>query len=188
MPRQASYRQGVKTMRWRILALLSALLVGLVVLTVVVHAAADYDHRNLADQLGAQKITMPTAAAVKGMDPADIAALTPYFGQPMTTGAQAEAYANHYIGVHLKDMGLTYSEASAQARANPNNAKDAALVTTVFQGTMLRSSLLQAWGWGQVGDYAALGSWVLASLSLVVLLALLFELFVAPRYPQTALK
>src|SRR4051812_2477462 len=125
-------------MRWRILALLSALFVGFVILTGVIHAAADYDHQNLADQLGAQKITMPTAAAVTGMAPADVAALTPYFGQPMTTGAQAEAYANHYIGVHLQEMGLTYSEASAKARANPSDAKAAALVQTVFQGTMLR--------------------------------------------------
>ena len=175
-------------MRWRILALLSALFVGLAVLTGIIHAAADYDHRNLADQLSAQKITMPTAAAIKGMDPADVAALTPYLGQPMTTGSQAEAYADHYIGVHLRAMGATYSEASALARANPTNAKDAALVQTVFQGTMLRGSLLQAWGWGQVGDYAALGSWVLAALSVVLLLALLFELLVAPRSPRTALK
>src|SRR5579872_4495500 len=100
-------------MRWRILALLSALFVGLVVMTVVIHVAADYDHRNLAEQLGAQKITMPTAAAIKGMDQADIDALTPYLGQPMTTGSQAEAYANHYIGVHLREMGVTYSQASA---------------------------------------------------------------------------
>jgi hypothetical protein len=85
-------------------------------------------------------------------------------------------------------MGLTYAQASAQARANPTNAKDAALVQTVFQGTMLRGSLLQAWGWGQVGDYAALGSWVLAVPALVTLPALLFEVFVAPRYSQTALK
>jgi len=175
-------------MRWRVLALLSALFVGLGILTVVVHAAADYDHKNLSDQLSAQRITMPTAAAIKGMAAADVSALTPYVGQPMTTGAQAEAYANHYIGVHLREMGLTYSEASAQARANPNNAKDAALVQTVFQGTMLRSSLLQAWGWGQVGDYAALASWALAALTFVTFLALLFEVFVAPRYPRTALK
>src|SRR6185312_6412476 len=110
-------------MRWRIIALLSALFVGLGILTMVVHTAADYDHKNLSDQLGAQKITMPTAAAIKGMDAVDVSALTPYLGQPMTNGAQAEAYANHYIGVHLREMGLTYSEASAQARANPTNAK-----------------------------------------------------------------
>jgi hypothetical protein len=177
-------------MRWRVLVLLSALFIGLVVMTVVVHAAADYDHKNLSDQLSAQKITMPTAAAMKGSgvtDPADVAALAPYEGRPMTTGAQAEAFADHYIGVHLRNMGKTYDQASSYARAHPKDTAAAALVQTVFQGTMLRSSLLQAWGWGQVGDYAALGSWVLAVLALVVLLALLFELFVAPRSPKTAL-
>jgi hypothetical protein len=175
-------------MRWRVLVLQIALLVGLVVLTVVAHAAADYDHQNLSDQLGAQQITMPAAADIKGMDPADVTALTPFVGQPMTTGAQAEAYADHYLGAHLRAMGVTYSQASAAARQHPTDAKAAALVETVFKGTMLRSSLLQAWGWGQVGDYAALGSWVLAALALVTLLAIVFELFVAPRSPRTALK
>jgi hypothetical protein len=176
-------------MRWRVLILLAGLFIGLVVMTVVVHAAADYDHRNLSDQLSAQKITMPTAAAIKASisDPADVAALQPYEGQLMTTGAQAEAFADHYIGAHLRKMGKTYDEASAYARAHPKDAAAAALVQTVFQGTMLRSSLLQGWGWGQVGDYAALGSWVLAALALVVLLALLFELLVAPRNTKTAL-
>jgi hypothetical protein len=94
-PRKRVVRQGVNEGHRRILALLSALFVGLVMLTGVIDAAADYDHRNLADQLGAQKVTMPTAPAVAGMAPAGVAALTPYLGQPMTTGAQAEAYADH---------------------------------------------------------------------------------------------
>jgi membrane protein YdbS with pleckstrin-like domain len=85
-------------------------------------------------------------------------------------------------------MGVTYSQASAAARQHPTDAKAAALVETVFKGTMLQSSLLQAWGWGQVGDYAALGLWVLAALALVTLLAIVFELSVAPRSLRTALK
>ena len=177
-------------MRWRVLVLLAALFIGLAVMTVVVHAAADYDQKNLKDQLSAQGIVMPVAAAITGSgvtNPVDVAALQPYEGQLMTTGAQAEAFADHYIGVHLAHMGKTYDQASAYSRAHPKDAAAAALVETVFKGTMLRSSLLQAWGWGEVGTYAAIGSWVLAALSLVVLVAFLFELVVAPRNPKTAL-
>jgi len=151
------------------------------------HAAADYDHQTLANQLGAQQITMPTAAALKGMAQVDVDALAPYAGQPMTTGGQAEAYADHYIAVHLREMGKTYSQASAAARTNPKDAQAAALEQTVFQGTTLRSMLLNAWGWSQVGDDVALGSWVMAGLALVTWLAFMFELVVAPRYPRTAL-
>ncbi len=52
-------------------------------------------------QLAVQDITMPSGAALDALPPADKAALEPYAGQPMSTGPQAKAYADHFILVHL---------------------------------------------------------------------------------------
>src|ERR1700733_11827804 len=48
-------------------------------------------------------------------------AMHQYAGQQLTTGAQAETYANHFIANHLKTIGggKTYAQLSAQAQANP---------------------------------------------------------------------
>ena len=44
-------------------------------------------------------------------------------GQLMTTGAQAETYANHFIAVHPKEIGgETYSQLSAESLASPGDA------------------------------------------------------------------
>ena len=41
-----------------------------------------------------------------------------YAGQQLTTGAQAETYADHFIAVHLKEIGggKTYAQLSARRR------------------------------------------------------------------------
>ena len=51
--------------------------------------------------------------------------LEKYAGQQMTTGAQAEAYANHFIAVHLQEIGKgqTYSELSGAAMALPKGRR-----------------------------------------------------------------
>ena len=43
----------------------------------------------------------------------------------MINGAQAEAYADHFIAVHLKAIGggKTYAQLSTQAQADPTNTK-----------------------------------------------------------------
>ncbi|HEY4974212.1 MAG TPA: hypothetical protein VII41_11430, partial [Steroidobacteraceae bacterium] len=70
-------------------------------------------------QLAAQRIVFPPAGspAIKALPAADAAAMTVYAGQTMTTGAQAQAYADHFIRVHLGEIGggLTYSQLSAKA-------------------------------------------------------------------------
>ena len=45
-----------------------------------------------------------------------------YAGQQMTTGAQAEVYADHFIANHLKEIGggKTYAQLSAEAMAQPD--------------------------------------------------------------------
>src|SRR5262249_26446169 len=64
-------------------------------------------------QLSAQKIVFPAANSpeIKALPAADAAAMRVYAGQMMTTGAQAQAYSDHFIAVHLREIGggLTYS-------------------------------------------------------------------------------
>jgi hypothetical protein len=48
--------------------------------------------------------------------------------------------------------GKTYSQLSALSLAQPNNAKLAGLVNTVFKGETLRSMLLNAYGWWKVSQ------------------------------------
>ena len=127
------------------------------------------------DQLAAQKIVFPAKsnAEFKALPAADAAAMGAYAGQPLTTGAQARTYANHFIAVHLSEMskGQTYSQLSAQSQAQPKNTALAGLVQTVFRGTTLRSMLLEAYGFwmfGQIALFAAITSFIGAALLLIL--------------------
>jgi hypothetical protein len=83
-----------------------------------------------------------------------------YGGQLMTTGAQAETYANYFIANHLKAIGggLTYSQLSAKAMANPTDTKLAGQVETMFKGETLRGLLLNAYAFGTMGDIAGIAA------------------------------
>src|ERR1700751_1744063 len=117
------------------------------------HSVISTDVHN---QLAAQKIVFPPASssAIKELPAADAAAMSQYGGQLMTTGAQAETYADHFIAVHLAKIGggKTYSQLSAAALAQPNNTGPATQVATIFKGTTLRGMLLNAYGWWQMGQ------------------------------------
>jgi hypothetical protein len=117
------------------------------------HSVVTTDVHN---QLAAQKIVFPTASSpeIKALPAADATAMKAYAGQLMTTGAQAETYADHFIAVHLREIGggKTYSQLSAAALAQPKNAALAAQVATAFKGTTLRGMLLNAYGWWQMGQ------------------------------------
>ena len=96
-----------------------------------------------------------------------------YAGQLMTTGAQAEVYADHFIANHLKVMGggLTYSQLSAKAIAQPNNVKLAAQVQLMFRGTTLRSMLLNAYAFGTmatIAGIAAIAAFIAAAFMLIL--------------------
>ena len=116
----------------------------------------------VTQQLTEQQITFPAAdsAAIKALPPDDAAAMTQYAGQQMTTGAQAETYANHFIAVHLKEIGggKTYSQLSAESLANPKDLKLKAQVDTVFKGTTLRGLLLNAYAFWQIGQIALIAA------------------------------
>src|SRR5271165_2044767 len=146
------------------------------------------------NQLAAQQIFFPPAAAFAHakagteITPSMIPSVSQYAGQQVTTGAQAAAYADHFIAVHLSEMpyGGVYAKASAAALANPTNTVIAGEVATIFKGTTLRGLLLEAYGFGQMGQIAgvaALASFVLAGLMLVLVG---FGLLHYRRVPATA--
>src|SRR5215472_14461429 len=74
------------------------------------HSVISNDVHN---QLAAQKIVFPTASSpeIKALPASDATAMKVYAGQMMTTGAQAQTYADHFIAVHLTEIGggKTYS-------------------------------------------------------------------------------
>ena len=119
-----------------------------------------YVHNTVQSQLAAQQITFPAAAAFAHpkagteITPSMIPSVSQYAGQQLLTGQQAEAYADHFIAVHIANMGggKTYSQLSAESIAQPNNTTLANTVATVFKGETLRSMLLNAYGWWKVSQ------------------------------------
>jgi len=86
--------------------------------------------------------------------------LNQYAGQQLLTGAQAEAYADHFIAVHLKEAGggLTYAQLSTKAQAAPDDTKLAGQVATMFKGETLRGLLLNAYAFGTMGRIAGIAA------------------------------
>ena len=153
--------------------------VGLVLVVVLLVAGGllmwgySYDHNNVHNQLAEQQISFPPKAAFAHPVPgseitaAMIPSVSQYAGQRLLTGPQAEAYADHFIAIHLSEMpyGGIYSKISTAARAEPKNTKLAELETTSFQGTTLRGLLLEAYGFSKIGTimlYGAIASFILA--------------------------
>jgi hypothetical protein len=142
-----------------------------------------YITNEVHDQLAAQKITMPTDdTGLADLPAEDKAALEPYAGQQMTTGKQAQAYADHFIAVHLTEVadGKTYSEVSGEYLAScsdPTAAKSADCQTlstqraTLFQGETLRGLLLYGYAFATIGTFALYGA-IVAFVAAVVLLVL----------------
>ena len=145
--------------------------------------AATWTNDNVHSQLEKQQITFPVAAAFANAKPGT--EITPtmkpyllqYAGQQLLTGTQAEAYADHFIAVHLSEMpyGGVYSKVSSAARAakpgSPQAAQLSGLETTVFQGTTLRGLLLEAYAFsvfGEIATWASIVVWVLAAIMLVL--------------------
>jgi hypothetical protein len=123
-------------------------------------------------QLAAEQVYFPAANSPAVAAP-EFAAMRPYGGQQLTTGAQAEVYADHFIANHLKAIGggKTYAQLSAEATAQPGNAKLAAQVDTVFKGETLRGLLLNAYAFGTMGTIAgiaAIAAFVAAALMLIL--------------------
>ena len=162
--------------------------VGLVLVVVLLVAGGlltwgyGFTTSNVHNQLAKQDIVFPTKAqfaqakAGTEVTPAMIPYIAQYAGLPLTTGAQAEAYADHFIAVHLSEMpyGGVYSKVSAASRANPSDTALAAEVQTSFQGTTLRGLLLEAYAFSQFGMIALWGA--ISAFVLAALMALLVGL------------
>lgn len=155
----------------------AALAVLLLVLGLVLQNQADFAKNYVHDQLSQQKITFTPAQGLTDEEKqADC--LVKYAGEPLTTGKQAECYANEYIGHHLKAIndGKTYSESSSESRALAEKAKAAAeanpdaaatkelqaqadvlsaKVDSLFRGESLRGLLLTSYGFSVFGERAA---------------------------------
>jgi len=132
---------------------------------------ASFTDESVATQLSQQKITMPDkdSAGFKALSEEAQAALAPFSNMPLTTGKQAQAYADFYIGSHLKGTagGKVYSEVSGMALGATLMGQR----TTLFMGETLRGLLLYSfafWQIGQIAMYAALAAAVGGALMLVL--------------------
>jgi hypothetical protein len=128
---------------------------------------------NVHSQLARQDITFPSKAAFAHpkagteITAAMIPSVSKYAGQQLLTGPQAEAYADHFIAIHLSEMpyGGVYAKISAAAIATPKNTSLTALEQASFQGTTLRGLLLEAYAFATIGLimlWAAIAAFALA--------------------------
>ena len=151
-------------------------------LTVALFAAAglatwgaSFTGSTVHDQLAAQKIYFPAQGSAALASHEIGPYLNQYAGEQMTTGAQAEAWANHFIAVHLKEIGggLTYSQLSGKAMADPTNTQLATQVQLMFRGETLRGLLLNAYAFsifGVMAGYAAVVCYILGAIMLLLTL------------------
>ena len=144
----------------------------LIVSGVLLTWAHNFISNEVRTQLSAQQIVFPAAGSPAIKAP-EFAAMHQYAGQLMTTGAQAEVYADHFIANHLKVIGggKTYSQLSAQSLTQPKNTALAAQVQLMFRGETLRSMLLNAYAFGTmatIAGIAAIAAFIAAALMLIL--------------------
>jgi len=176
----------------------------LLIVGIVLTSNASFAKNYVGDQLSQQHITFATVDKLTANEK-NSACLVQYAGQNMTTGKQAECYANEYIGDHLKAIGggKTYAElgapqsqlqqqvTAAQKNNDPNLAdlqKQLATITaqreTLFKGETLRGLLLTSYGFSVFGDkagQAALVAYLAAALLALLSIAGFAHAVVIPR-------
>jgi hypothetical protein len=178
-----------REIRWRILTLQIVVTLVLAFGAGVAYWAHSFTHDQVQSQLVSQQIVFPaTSPAIKALPAADAAAMTKYAGQTMSTGYQAETWANHFIAVHLEEIGQgkTYDYWSGKAQteqtSNPKQfAIDNGIALTLFRGETLRSLLLNAYAFWFVGDLALYAGIGLTIGTIVGFLAFLYELIAEPK-------
>jgi hypothetical protein len=176
----------------------------LLVLGMVMTSNANFSKTYVSDQLRQQNIAFKPVAELTDEEKA-APCVVANAGKVLSTGKQAECYANSLIGLHLKSTadGMTYAEigvpqsevrtqvAAAQKSGDPalpDLQKQLADITakreTLFKGETLRGLLLTSYGFSVLGDKAAQASTVaFAGAALLALLALFgfVHAFVTPR-------
>jgi hypothetical protein len=170
----------------------------LLVLGLVMTSNANFAKRYVKSQLSQQNITFKTASTLTPEEQQS-ACLVKFAGQPLTTGKQAECYANDFIGLHVKSVanGQTYADLGAPQTALATQVKSAtatndpalpdlqkqlAAVTaqreTLFKGETLRGLLLTSFGFsvfGVKGGQVATVAYIVAGLLALLSLAGLFH-------------
>jgi hypothetical protein len=177
----------------------------LVVLGFVMSSNADFSKTYVSDQLSQQHITFKPVDALTDEEK-QAPCLVENAGKALTTGKQAECYANEFIGLHVKATadGMTYAEigvpqgeartklAAAQAAGDTALAADLQkqvtdLTTkreTLFKGETLRGLLLTSYGFSVLGDkadQAANVAWSGAGIVALLSLLGLIHALVTPR-------
>jgi hypothetical protein len=166
----------------------------LLVLGLVMTSNANFAKSYVKTQLGQQNITFKTADTLTPEE-AKSACLVQFAGQPLTTGKQAECYANDFIGLHVKSVanGQTYADlgtpqtaltakvkaaTAANDPALPDLQKQLTAVTaqreTLFKGETLRGLLLTSFGFsvfGVKGGQVATVAYIVAALLALLALA-----------------
>jgi len=132
--------------------------------------AHSFVNSEVRTNLAEQNISFPAKGSpALAADPEITKYVTPYAGQQVTDGQQAEVFADHYIKVHLNEVanGKTYSEVSGEflqmKPTDPNYQKVAGQRQALFMGETLRGLLLNAyafWKMGQIALIAAIVSFV----------------------------
>ena len=159
--------------------------------------------KNVTEQLTAQNIMIPAADSdsFKALSEEDQAEIKPFAGLKLTTGEQAFAYAQHYIGAHVKGVsgGKTYSEvsgaalaASAVSKADPTNTELAANAATLmgqrqtlFMGETLKGLLGNAYAFWQLGQIAMYASWAAVAGGVVMLILSILGFMHLRRTPES---
>ncbi len=175
-----------KAIRWRIIVLQVIALLVFAGASSAAFYASSFTNTQIHDQLAPQLIYFPKDAQT-GL-PADLSA---YAGQQVLTGDQAHAYAEKFIGLHMKEIGQghPYSYWSSQARSTKDPtlaAKYQGIADTMFKGDTLRTMLNTAWTFsvfGQIAFYAGIGMLIAA---LAALGALAFEVVEVIRGKEVA--
>jgi hypothetical protein len=140
--------------------------------------AHSFTDSNVHKQLSQQQIFFPDKAGIAAQKNAEITKyVTPYAGQQVTNGRQAQVFADHYIKVHLAEAagGQTYSQISGKfitmKPTDPNYATVSQQRQTLFMGETLRGMLLNAYGFwkmGQIAFWVAISSFIASGLLLLL--------------------
>jgi hypothetical protein len=160
--------------------------VALLLMGVLALVAANFAEDNVTERLRPEKIVFPAKDALTEEGIKNPAILD-NAGKQVVDGAQAKAYAD-YINTHLQEVngGKTYSETSAEARANPDDQAMQAKVQTLFRGETLRAILLNAYGWWFVAQVVKWAGIALLALGVIMLVLTVLGFLHLRRTPESA--
>ena len=163
-----------KLISWTGVVIVAVLLVAGGLLTY----ASNFIGDQVEEQLVMQDITMPEGDALKSVPEADAAVLEEYAGSRLDTGAEAKAFADHYILPHMNASsdGRTYEEVSGEyialsdeAKASEEGQALAQLRQSLFMGNTLRGLLLYGYAFAMIGTIAGIAAIVAFATALILM-------------------